>query len=411
MASVGVEPGGSGDPAPPSPTAAREKVRVETVTVGEVEAWVRRFFAEGARQVTAPLSEERAAAWARNPHADPGDPALLVAWVGERCVGYQGILPLPFRDGDRTTTIYWGSAAYVLPEYRNRLVTLHLVRALLGFRKDVALSGFNDVVLDVYRGLGFVPVEPVPFPLFTPARLNLLGGVALRVGRRGPEGSVRDRLSRFLERWSRRWLYPPLRAAYGSWLGRWAGRRLRRVPHRVVDRIREPGDGERRGAGDRRAHFPRDAALVNWMLAHPWIRSGGGPSVPPYHFADFRDRFAFHAVEIPGEGDRPRGWVVFSVQEQRGERMLRVTDLWGEGEEERRAAAWVVLRHAARHRVDRVEGLPGMEGALAEAPLARLLLHRDIRRYLFRPGSPDSPLQGALARLELHPSDGDCPYT
>ena len=72
-------------------------VRIERIRVSELCA----FAAEATRAPrgggVVPVSPVRAAAQAKNPHAQPDDVGLLVAYSRNVCVGYLGLLPAMVR--------------------------------------------------------------------------------------------------------------------------------------------------------------------------------------------------------------------------------------------------------------------------------------------------------------------------
>src|ERR1700722_8012448 len=90
-----------------------EDVRIERVAVKDLAA-----FAARPRAGVVPISKVRARAQVKNPHADPNDVGLVVAYQGERTIGFLGLLPAFFVVDAARTKMSWLSTWYVAPEHR-----------------------------------------------------------------------------------------------------------------------------------------------------------------------------------------------------------------------------------------------------------------------------------------------------
>ncbi len=104
---------------PPEPAVRPGAVEIREVKIRDLDSFVRESIAALRPPEVIPISPSRAGAQARNPHADPDDVGLLVAYREGRCVGTLGLVPGLLRAGDRLEKVHWLSAWYVPQEYRN----------------------------------------------------------------------------------------------------------------------------------------------------------------------------------------------------------------------------------------------------------------------------------------------------
>ena len=128
-------------------------LRIETVLAKDLYTFFCDYVAHAEGQQISPISKSRALSQSRNPCAAEDDVGLLVAYVGKQCVGYQGVLPGRLRTRDGISKVYWGTASYVLPEFRKRLVAVHLIRKLIALKKDIIVTYFNKPLADLFLGL------------------------------------------------------------------------------------------------------------------------------------------------------------------------------------------------------------------------------------------------------------------
>jgi hypothetical protein len=73
--------------------------------------------------------------------------------------------------------------------------------------------------------------------------------------------------------------------------------------------------------------------------------------------------------------------------------------------------ALLAWEHARKTRADRIIFPESLAAAMNELPLARLMVHQDARRYMYRPSSPASPLALAVPEVQLDLPDGDYSFS
>ena len=391
-----------------SPDQARERVRIEPVRVRELVAFVDRYLRTGASQAVTPLTPQRALSQSQNPHANADDVGLLVAYVGSTCVGYQGLLPVSFvGTSGGESTVMWSTSMFVLPEYRDRLVALQLVRAAINENVELVLNEFSDEAGKLFRGLRFQEMPALEFLRLRVDLLNVLGHPLQLLGR----SPTRARLLRAVAarglRLTRRTGYFGVRPLYYALLSR-----LTRLPDgfecRAVDRVRELPIAEREHLPP--ARFARGIQTVNWMLETPWVRDDRPPTAPPYYFADTSELFRYVALEILDANRRYRGFIVLSVRREDGRTTLKLLDRQLAHDLPRDVIRAVSLRYAREHGADVVDLPLDLDASLGRLPLRRLLLRTVERPYLCRASDDASPLVADRLRLRPSLADGDTAF-
>lgn len=374
-------------------------MRIECIGVGELEAFAERTLGRQKPDEAVPISRHRARAWARSPCAAPDDPALLVAFDGDRCVGYLGLLPGRVETGSGRRSVLWVSTLFVLPGQPGRLLGRRLIRAAQRHARDLASDSPSRDGSRLVLALGWEELGGLDFWV---CDLNAgdLPSAPARALRRLARGRGRgdtptlDRLVQAARRPGKRPRYGRLAAATAA---AWAGHEARPV-ERVRDR---PGAGP---GFTGRARFVRDAAVINWMLEHRWVTTDRRQETTGYEFRDWRPLFQYLPFEIYRKASgQYLGFVVLRIDQRHGNRRLAVLD---HDLEEHRPLLPLAIDQGRRWMADHLV-LPH-EAVGEPAALGResgLFERRRRIFYYFRSGE-DSPTE-----IDLRFADGDYAFT
>lgn len=386
---------------------AAAKPTIEVVTAGQLEEFAARALAEATGpDAVVPISLSRARAWAANPQAGPDEPVLLVARLDGRCVGYLGMFPTLLATGEPgvTGTVSWLSAFFVLEELRGQAVGALLLMQALSLGRSLAVAGPAEEAAALYVAVGFKAKE-LPYHRLDITRERNWLGLPLRTMRKTlqkverPVPAVLDRSIGGCARGTAFGLNRALAGAARRRFGPWQLRPLSGVPD-------APGP-----AGDRPG-FVRDAALLAWMLASPWVTTDRAQSDARYYFDDYRQVSILQVVELrpPSPGAAP-GWAVLSFDTTPERRKLQVLDAHIPGDPEAMAEGLTVaaLRLAVEHGANQII-LPASCGP-ALARLGRLgsLFTAATRVDYHRPAA-GQPEAAVLAAMQPSYLDGDSPY-
>lgn len=386
---------------------AAAKPTIEVVTVAEIEAFAARSLVEATGpDPVVPMSRSRARAWAANPQAGPEDPALLVARLEGRCVGYLGLFPTLLAAGEPGVAgpVSWLSTFFVPEELRSQAVGALLLMKALSLGRSLAVSGPAEEAAALYAAVGFKAKELEYFRLDVTRERNWLG-LPLRTVRKTlqkverPVPAVLDRSIAGCARGTAFGLNRALAGAARRRFGPWQVRPLAGLP----DLVEPPAD---------RPGFVRDKAVLEWLLDTPWVTTNRADSDPRYYFDDYRRESIRQVVELrpPSPGAAP-GWAVVSFDSMPGRRRLQVLDAHLPGDPEARGEGLTVaaLRLAAEHGADLI--LLPAECGPALTRLGRLgSLFTAATRVDFHRPAPGAPEAAALAAIEPSFLDGDSPY-
>jgi hypothetical protein len=384
-------------------------LRIETILAKDLYTFYCNYVEHAEGQQISPISKYRALSQSQSPCAEEGDVGLLVAYIGDQCVGYQGILPGWLRTPNGPAKVYWGTASYVLPEFRKRMVAVQLIRKLISLRKDLLVTYFNKPLADLFKGLHFEEIPPLEYLAVRIDGLDVVSRPFRRFYRLQKRWPALRKIAEAAIRVSRRWCYPPIRAAYHWSLARRSDRALQNVRWQEVPLGKLSSD-DAFGAPEAIPRFERDAKVINWMVEFPWIQDGGPVTHPSYFFSESYDSFRYFTRSLNDADGKQIGFVVLSRAVEKGTSKLKVLD-FSCGQRDYRNLFWVVCEHAAQFQVDEIELPLQMEPYAASLPFASLVTKREQRRYLCYPYSKDSPLAIALPGLALHLTDGDGPFT
>jgi hypothetical protein len=160
-----------------------------------------------------------------------------------------------------------------------------------------------------------------------------------------------------------------------------------------------------------RVYFERDLATINWTLQY--LSSSQQPAThPPYFFARGGEKLTYSAYELYLNSGEYRGFAILS--ERSGTKIptvAKVLDIWVAEPSDLHSVASLAWEHARKIHADRIIFPESLAAAMNELPLARLMVHQDFRRYMYRPSSPSSPLAWAVPEVQLDLPDGDYSFS
>lgn len=371
-------------------------VRIERIRVSELPAFAAHAGATSRDGGVVPISLVRAAAQAKNPHAQPDDIGLLVAYAGQVRVGYLGLLPGLVRVDGASHPMSWLSMWYVAPESRRQAAGVKLMLQAMRLGRDVAVTNFAPATSGIYAGLRWKALGPLRFPVLRLNRINTLAAPLLmlrrRLGRTGAGHPLVDRALSVAKAPVKRLFYQLALGSLRASLEAITVRPLTRVDDAAFEREE-----------DRLApvRFFRGARTINWTLENPWTVTEGAGATPGYFF-----RYA--AVDLQRARDgRSLGFLVTAIADRGEARSLAVLDDQVHDPEDKLHALAVTLQLAARHGADLVSVPPAWWPVIARSTLLSATFGEGELGY-FRWGDRLTP---HASRLRLALSDGDLPFT
>ena len=98
-----------------------------------------------------PISPVRAFSQMQNPYGHPEDVALLVAYDGNRCVGYIVTLPGLVKCDGQLSKIYYVTTYFVSPEFRRKGIGFRLLNELKQLPADIVSTGMTQSAVRAFK--------------------------------------------------------------------------------------------------------------------------------------------------------------------------------------------------------------------------------------------------------------------
>ncbi|MFQ5823911.1 MAG: hypothetical protein ACE5JB_07645 [bacterium] len=392
---------------------AQEQIRIEKIRVKELHDFACRILDRTKDNDIIPISKHRALAYSKNPYADDNDIGLLVAYMGNKCIGYLGIMPGLLRTGNKFSKVYWFSTWYVPLEFRKTSVGSLLMMNALSVKYDFLANapGMSREAQRVYRALHFHELGPLDYYMITVERLNWFY-VAFRLLQRilnkiGIDFEILDNLTR-----ASVFIFTPIRRIiYDLLLHNQANQQIKNISYKEVSEIDDYLMQIKHRANS--TGFYRDTDIINWMLKYKWILEPDKIETPKlnYRFAYVQDVFRYIALKVYSpDGKDYKGFMVLSVSSENLKTVLKVLDFCFLNRDDYKYIVSLALKYARTYKATNIV-LPGsLATYIKDGVLMKFLLHKEYIFYFCHPKSRNSPLATSLNDIELQFCDGDIPF-
>jgi GNAT superfamily N-acetyltransferase len=360
------------------------KIRIEEIKLKSLDSFARPFFERSGPDDILPISSQRVLAHTHNPCARPDDIVLLVAFIGNDCIGYHGLLPGLLKHDNNVSRVFWATTFYVSEAHRGQGIGKLLIEKIKSLNVDFVGAGPNRASEKTYLRSGLKTLGPIVF-----YQLQIKKGAGFKFFHRI--------LKSFLYR---RWLH--------SQVGNFQEFRYNRV-----DQINRELKSIKASARDAPA-FYRDIEMVNWMLKYPWVLSRDTVEVRKenYHFSRVCDIFKYIALEIYSQRDNAlKGFLVLSVSHKKGKTTIKILDYYLKDLSDLKIISSLSLKLAAHHLADRIDIPSEFQNYFQNKFLHKHLLKKKKRSYVYHPESTTSPLSSSADRIMLNYCDGDTAFT
>jgi len=252
-----------------------------------------------------PISPLKALSHMYNPVADKNDVGLILIYQADQCIGYLGLLPDVYRQGQELTKMYWMSPWFIHGDHRGGKIGGLLVQAALNLGKPIASIAENT---RAYPKMGFEDLGALRYRRVNLNKLNFISRLIDKVERkaRGPKQT------KFLNRLKHltNVTYAPIRRLIARLLIMSLNVNPKKLNLLRTSDIPEDY-GMRIQAKD---GFHDGKTKINWMLEYPWIIESSEEKLPDYHFSYSRKRFQYIPILLNEEDtNAPLGFAVLMV--------------------------------------------------------------------------------------------------
>jgi GNAT superfamily N-acetyltransferase len=387
------------------------QIKIKKIKLKELARWAADIPSQPAYRKVAPITLTRAVSQSKNPYARREDVVLLVAFSGDQCVGYHGLLPAVLKYGDTLARVHWATTFFVAPDFRGQGIGKQLLKEIKNSKIDFVVCQMTESARRAYRSIGFKDLGQLSYFQLRLDRLDFLprffDATAGWLRKKSPcppsgyPGLIRL-LQRPIYRLTKRLFYRLVAHTSES-------RHQRKFTWKTVDRI-DPslfGEPDRQLAG---ASFYRGIEAVNWMLSYPWVLSGNDrkSGLTRYYFSDVRDIFHYVAIEIhSAQKAGPLGFLVLSISHKRKKTRVKILDFYFNNPADAEFAVYLALKCAGAYLADRIEYPCSLANYFNRRAEFKKLIKKQSRRYMFYPQSSHSPLAACRETIVLDFFDGD----
>ncbi len=139
------------------------KIRTEEIKLKDLDSFARSFFERSGPDDILPISPQRVLAHTHNPCARPDDIVLLVAFIGNQCIGYHGLLPGLLNHDDKASRVFWATTFYVSEAHRGQGIGKLLIEKIKALNVDFAVTGMTRAAEKAYLQSGLKTLGPIVF--------------------------------------------------------------------------------------------------------------------------------------------------------------------------------------------------------------------------------------------------------
>ena len=397
-----------------------EQIRIERIKVKDIYQFACRIVDRTKQDEVLPITKHLALALAKNPYADEDDPALVVAYVGDRCAGYIGLFPGLLRTGDRYSKVFWGCTLFVAPEFRPIGIGGFLIKNLLSMKIDFVGAWGSEMAENIWRRLGLLGhLGPRDVYVLETKKLlmlsidekllwflhNFLGDLKYLSG-------FIHRMIEMIKRVKEQIIYPALKRVYYRLLLVRYGRHLKKIYFEEIDEI--PKDVLDRRQYRPVAEFHRGVEWINWKLRYRMMLNYDEVDVSyaNYHFGGLRDLFKYIALNVYSYDRKEyKGFLVLSICIHKSKTKIKILDFHFHELSDTQYIFLLSLRYAEMYKADYIILPNQLAHHFIEKKMTRIILGLRQHYYVIRPQNEESPLAKSLNEIELSLCDGDYSLT
>lgn len=389
----------------------KRTIRLKEVRVKDLYDFARDYAAAKDPEDLEVISLHRAHSQANNPHADESDVGLLVAYEGDKCVGYLGLMPGLAEIGDNCEKVYWATGWYVSPKVRGQSVGSLLMKKALLFNKVIILTGMSRDSEWACKHLGFQSMEALKYTEIDLRKWDLFGWL-IRIVHKLMERSGRGTnfIRKAFEAYDR-FLYSRVKKIQYRLLERKTASGLEEMKYEEVKFFEAPGTEMK---SDEKLRFCRGPEVINWMLTHPWVK-GRDKSVgdqTDYYFSNVRDAFRYVAFTIHTKDGKDKvAFSVLSITTEQGKTKVKLLDHEGIRQTERRAILALTVKVAESVAADCLEISEDTAACMNIGILECFMLRRKERRYVYSVSDEVRETTRWIKAMHRDYCDGDTAFT
>jgi GNAT superfamily N-acetyltransferase len=394
-----------------------DQIRIEKIKLKEIYKFARKALSQPPYQASAPISLRRALSQSNNPYGRPADVVLLVALRGDKCVGYQGLLPGLFCHNGEMKRVHWSTAFFVSPDYRGEGIAGCLLKEVKKLNIDFPVTRMTERARQAYLKAGFKELGHLTYYQLRMEKIRKLDAIIQEVEASWELDTDPDEMSK-LNADARRGegaLYQRSKKIFYRQLLADLKPKQLAFEHEAVAQI----DAQAQQIIQKQLKSPRffrGIEAINWMLKYRWIISARHETAEaagePYYFSLVSELFDYVALEIYSADKKVfKGFLILSVSVKKGRTWLKILDFAFQNPIDYNLAAYFGLIYAKKFSADRLEFSATLLDYFEQNTLLQPLIKKQQRLYLFYPKTHGSAFEGCSDRIELDYCDADTAFT
>jgi GNAT superfamily N-acetyltransferase len=385
-----------------------KQIKIKKIKLKNIDRFAHQALSQATDQMAVPISRRRALSQLHNPYGRPDDVVLLVALHGDKCVGYQGLLPGLFSHHNKLKRIHWSTAFYVSADYRGTGVSGRLLEEIRMLDIDFPVTRMTTGAQQAYLKAGFKELGHLTYYQLRMEKIRKLKTIwqeAATASSSAPNAGAASGDEDAIYQQSKKLFYERV---LGDSI-----RKPRSFEYAAVAQIDERAQPmiHKQLKGPR---FFRGIEAINWMLTYRWLVSAAHESAEaePYYFSVVSALFDYAALEIySADRQEFRGFLVLSVLVKKGMTWVKILDFAFNDPSDGRLAADQALIYAQKFSADRLEFPAELLDYFNQNPSLQPLIKEQQRRYLYYPKSKGSVLDECAGKIELNYCDADTTFT
>lgn len=385
-----------------------EKIRIKMIKIGDLVEFTENYNKNKTPEDLAVISNQRAIAGANNPFADIDDIGLILAYLGNRCVGYLGMMPGIAKYKGTYEKMYFPTTWLVSDIVRGRSVGSLLMKAALSLDKALIITGFNNNTRNACLFLGFEYIKTLHYSQLDFQKcdvwfIRFFDKFFTKFKKH--DKSFKQRNDQSLYNYCKRIIY--------SRISKKTSVILEGISYREVEIINYESK-ESNNSEDYR--FYRGIKAANWMLKYPWVKSKDQSlkeTGTKYFFSEVREVFNNVALEIfSKEKNKILGYMVLSISQDRGFTMVKLLDHELSYHKKNEILLALVIKYASDVLADKVDITNEVaQPLLTDVMVKSHLLRKKERPYLFNMSDMTCKIARVLKNINPDYCDGDMPFS
>jgi GNAT superfamily N-acetyltransferase len=393
----------------------QDQIRIEKIKLKEIYKFAGNALGQPPYQAAVPISRRRALSQSNNPYGRPDDVVLLVALSGNKCVGYQGLLPGLFCRNGELKRVHWSTAFFVSPDYRGQGVAGCLLKKIKTLNIDFPVTRMTESARQAYLKAGFKELGNLTYYQLRMEKIHKLHaifqqaeasfGLDANDNEIAKLNSDAPRGEGALYQRSKKIFYRQLLAGLKQKKQRFEHKTVAQIDAQAQQIIRSQLNCLR---------FFRGIEAINWMLKYRWITSAKHEKAEaePYYFSLASDLFDYVALEIYSADKTVfKGFLILSVSAKKGRTWVKILDFAFKNPTDSDLAAYFAIIYAKTFSADRLEFPASLLGFFEQNPLLKPLIKKQQRLYLFYPKTHGGAFEGCIGEIRLDYCDADTAFT